>query len=386
VKNFPRNDQGRTGDMLKNSESGVILIAALTLLAALTLVGTTAFIVASTDVKIGANFQTNQKALQVAMAGAEQARQTLRATNVSSTNSANFSEELAAQVGANGVLNGYTSSTDDAALTSSSTFVPGYIYTAYLTNDASEGSSSTTDNNGKVMITSVATGPGNTKAIVQTTVQLYSFSTSSPAVIYSKDNVTLSGTSISVNGNDGSSCAGGNLASVYTKDPATTTTNGSPSLAGNPAAPQNGTIDIDLQGYVDMLKGSANHTLTSDSSNSTFGSATNFVTVYADAAGTQADGELKLNNVNGYGILLVKGNLELAGDTNWNGIIIVTGILKSSGGGSNAKNIEGQIYAGSSALGDTAISGSITIGYNSCNVKKALSSQPLKVVNWKQDY
>jgi hypothetical protein len=176
------------------------------------------------------------------------------------------------------------------------------------------------------------------------------------------------------------------LAPVYTKDPATTTTNGAPSLAGNPSTPQHGTTDIDLQGYVDTLKGGASYTLTEDSSNSNFGSATNFVTVYADAVGTQADGELKLNNVNGYGILLVKGNLELAGNTNWNGIIIVTGILKSSGGGSNAKNIQGQIYSGSSALGDTAISGSITVGYDSCNVKKALSSQPLKVVNWKQSY
>ena len=368
------------------NEKGLILIAALTLLTALTLVGATAFIVASTDVKVGGNFKTSQTALQVAMAGAEQARQTLRAANASSTNPETFSEELAARIGANGVLNGYTSSTDDLALASSSTLVPGYAYAAYLTNDSSDGSANTTDNNGKVMVTSVATGPNNTKAIVQTTVQLYAFSTSSPAVIYSKDNVTLSGSSISINGNDGSTCAGGNLAPVYTKDPATTTTNGNPGLSGNPSTPQHGTIDIDLQAYIDALKGSANYTLTSDSSNSTFGSSSNFVTVYADAAGTQADGELKLNNATGYGILLVKGNLELAGNLNWNGIIIVTGIIKSSGGGSNAKNILGQIYSGSSALGDTAISGSIVVGYHSCNVKKAMSGQPLKVVNWKQSY
>ncbi|HET7392379.1 MAG TPA: hypothetical protein VFK25_01240, partial [Candidatus Binatia bacterium] len=123
-----KNDQGHAGDMLKNSESGVILIAALTLLAALTLVGTTAFIVASTDVKIGANFQTNQKALQVAMAGAEQARQTLRASNASSTNTSNFSEELAARIGSNGVLNGYSTSTDDPPIASSSTLATGYSY------------------------------------------------------------------------------------------------------------------------------------------------------------------------------------------------------------------------------------------------------------------
>ena len=356
-----------------NNESGLILIAALTLLTALTLAGATAFIVASTDVKVGANFRTSQTALQVAMAGAEQGRQTLRATNASSTNPTNFSEELAA----------YLSS----PLASSSALISGYTYNASLTNDSAVGESSTTDNNGKVVITSVATGPNNSKAIVQTTVQLYSFSSSSPATIYSKDNVTVSGSSISISGADASpSCGGSGLAPIYTMDPATTTENGSPTLTGSPATPQHGNTDIDLQAYVDALKGGASVTLTSDVSNGTYGSATNFVTVYADAAGTQADGELKLTNATGYGILLVKGDLELAGNLDWQGLIIVTGKLKTTGGGSNSKNILGQVYGGKSDLGDSTISGSVTVGYHSCNVKNALASQPLKLVNWKQSY
>ena len=157
------------------------------------------------------------------------------------------------------------------------------------------------------------------------------------------------------------------------------TENGQPVLSGNPSTPQHGTTDIDLQGYVDALKGGANYTLTADSSNATFGSSSNYVTVYADATGTQADHELRLNNVTGYGTLILKGDLQLAGNLNWHGIIMVTGIVTSSGGGSDAKNIQGQMYAGSSALGDTAISGSIVLGYNSCDVKKSLSSQPMKV-------
>ena len=55
-------------------EKGLVLIAVLCLLATLVLVGTTAFIVSSTDVKVGGNYKTNQTALQVAMAGAEKAR------------------------------------------------------------------------------------------------------------------------------------------------------------------------------------------------------------------------------------------------------------------------------------------------------------------------
>jgi hypothetical protein len=81
----------------------------------------------------------------------------------------------------------------------------------------------------------------------------------------------------------------------------------------------------------------------------------------------------------------VKGNLQLAGNLTWNGPIIVTGIVTSSGGGSDPKNIQGQVISGSSALGDTTVSGSISVGYNSCNVRNAFSVAPLKVVNWKNN-
>jgi hypothetical protein len=382
-----RNRQSCATTRLWNNENGLILIAALTLLTALTLVAATAYIVASTDVKVGGNFRTSQSALQVAMAGAEQARQTLRALNLSSVVKTNFSEELLSRIGANAVLNGYTSSTDDVPLASSSTLLNGYTYTAYLTNDPTEGVSNVVDTDAKAVITSVATGPNNAKAIVHTTVRLYSFSASSPATIYSKDNVTVSGSSISISGADASpTCGGTGLAPIYTMDPATTTTNGLPLLTGNPPTPQTGTENIDLESYVDSLKGGATVTLTSDVSGGTYGSPTNFVTVYADAAGTQADGELKLTNATGYGILVVKGDLELAGNLNWNGLIIVTGRIKTTGGGLNSKNIMGQVYGGQSDLGDSTISGSVTVTYHSCNVKNALSSQPLKLVNWKQNY
>jgi hypothetical protein len=166
-------------------------------------------------------------------------------------------------------------------------------------------------------------------------------------------------------------------------DPATTDPHGSPAITGGYS---HGNTNIDLQALVDQFKGGANYTLTADVSNGTYGSATNYVTVYADATGTQADHELRLNNVTGYGVLVVKGDLQMAGNLDWHGVIIVTGVMTSSGGGSNSKNIQGQVYAGSSSLGDTTISGNIDMGYNSCEVKKALSSQPLKVVNWKQNY
>ena len=71
----------RLGQKLAN-EKGLVLIAVLCLLAALVLVGTTAFIVSSTDVKVVGNYKTGQTALQVAMAGTERAREALRAANL----------------------------------------------------------------------------------------------------------------------------------------------------------------------------------------------------------------------------------------------------------------------------------------------------------------
>lgn len=367
------------GNILAN-EKGVVLIAVLVLLTTLILVGTTAFIVSSTDVKVGGNYKMNQTALQVAMAGTEKARETLRAANASSSNPTNFSEELATYV--------------SSPLASSSTLVSGYTYNASLTNDSAAGESSTTDNNGKVVITSVATGPNNSKAIVITTVQLYSFSNNSPAVLYSKDNTTLNGSAININGNDAGNCGGSNLAGVDVySDPSTNNTHtltesGNPTLTGNPPT-QIDTTNIDLQSYVDALKGSATVTLTQDnasgSGTNSYGSASNYVTVYSDAT-LQADGELMLNNATGYGILLVKGNLKLAGNIDWHGIIIATGVVTTSGGGSDNKNIQGQVYSGSSALGDTTVNGGVNISYNSCEVKKSLSTEPLQVVNWKQSY
>lgn len=376
---FRDNIKRYMGGRYTADENGLILIAALTLMTALVLAGATAFIVASTDSKIGGNFRTNQTALQVAMAGTEQARQTLRAANASSVNPANFSEELSAYA--------------TLPLASSSGLMPGYTYTATLTNDTAAGESSTTDVNGKAIITSVATGPNNAKAIVTTTVQIYSFSGSSPAVLYSKDNTSLNGHSININGNDAGSCGGSNLSAVYvySEPPNNTHTlsqNGNPTLAGNPPT-QVGTTNLDLQSYIDTLKGGATITVTQDNASgngtNSYGSATNYVTVYSDAT-QQNDGELMLNNATGYGILLVKGNLKLAGNINWHGIIIATGTVTTSGGGGNAKNIQGQVYSGASALGDTDLNGGVTIGYNSCEVKKAMSSQPLKLVAWKQSY
>lgn len=368
------------------SQNGFILVAALTLLSALTLVGATAYILSSTDIKIGGNFRNNQMVLQVAMAGTERARELLRVENLNSSNTMSYSDELnsLSRKGVNGVLDGYTATTDDQALASGT--INGVSYVAYLTNDSADGTSNTTDSNGRVLITSVATGPNNSKAQVQVVVSAYS-PPSSPATIYAKGDVTGNGSSLTISGND--ACGGGtNLAPIYTKDPATTSLNGHPNLSGSPATPQNGSVDIDIQGYLNALKPAATTTLTEDQNGTNYGSATSYVTVYSwpDDPSNYNNQGLKLQNVTGYGTLLVKGDLTLGGGFTWHGLIMATGSITLNGGGGQGINITGQVYSGTSTLTDLTINGSNTITYNSCDVKKSLAGQPLKIVNWKQSY
>jgi Tfp pilus assembly protein PilX len=367
------------------SERGFLLIAALTLLSALTLLGTTAYLLTSTDLKIGGNFRNSQSALQVAMGGAERGRAVFRSENQSSSDSGSFSDELnsSTRKGANGALDGYSTTTDDQAIASGT--LNGVSYAVYLTNDLTDGISNTTDANGKVLITSVATGSTGARAKVETLVQLNIGAASSPSVIYSKGDVTGNGSSLTITGND--SCgAGTSLSPIYTKDPATTSLNGTPTLSGSPSEPQHGTLDIDIEGLISTFQAAATTTLTEDQNGTTYGSETNYVTVYTDTNDPTNTQGLKLQSVTGYGILLVKGDLTLGGGFTWNGLIYATGSVTLNGGGGAGINVQGQIYSGTSTVTDVTVNGSNTLGYDSCAVSKALATQAFKVVSWKQSY
>jgi len=364
-------------------EEGFMLVAALTLLTALTLIGTTAYLLSSTDIKVGANFRNSHQVLQVAMAGGERARELLRQENQSSGDVTTFSDELSksSRKGNNNILDGYSASTDDTPIASGS--IGGIAYSAYLSNDAADGVSNQTDSNKKVMLTTVATkASGNSKAVVQTVVQLYTGVTS-PATIYSKGDVTGNGSSLTISGGDECGVESA-LAPIYTKSPATTSLSGLPTLTGSPATPQTGSLDLEIPAMINALKGSAQYTLTADANNTTFGNSNSYKTVYSNTSNPVNVNGLKLNNLTGYGILLVDGDLELGGGFTWYGPIVVTGSVTLNGGGSPI-NIHGQVLSGTSTLTDVTINGGNVIKYNSCDLKKAFATQPLVVLNWKQN-
>jgi len=84
---------------------------------------------------------------------------------------------------------------------------------------------------------------------------------------------------------------------------------------------------------ISSLKGSAQYTLTEDTNNATFGNSNSYKVVYSNTSSPANVNGLKLNNLTGYGILLVDGDLELGGGFTWYGPIVVTGSVTLNGGG-----------------------------------------------------
>jgi hypothetical protein len=87
------------------------------------------------------------------------------------------------------------------------------------------------------------------------------------------------------------------------------------------------------------------------------------------------EGNLHLNDGNGQGILLVEGNLELNGNLQFFGIVIVTGDLTKTNGTANINGM--MIVHGQGDLGEQEVNGTPVIQYSSCAVKRAAEQNPL---------
>jgi Tfp pilus assembly protein PilX len=90
------------------------------------------------------------------------------------------------------------------------------------------------------------------------------------------------------------------------------------------------------------------------------------------------------NNSNGYGILLVDGDVTFHGGVYFEGIIIVKGTFNFAGGGGNTINIRGAVIAGESIIDTTSdLGGSIEVQYNSCSIANAFMQMPMTVITFK---
>lgn len=86
------------------------------------------------------------------------------------------------------------------------------------------------------------------------------------------------------------------------------------------------------------------------------------------------DGDAHLNQRRGQSVLIVNGDLYVAGLTELYGPVIVRGRLIAEGGGSNVPHFYGGIVvAGQTATDSSRVAGNAEIYYSSCAIQRALS-------------
>lgn len=100
------------------------------------------------------------------------------------------------------------------------------------------------------------------------------------------------------------------------------------------------------------------------------------------------NGNLRVQDGRGQGILLVEGNFEVRGNFEFSGIVIVRGELSTQGTGNK---ITGAVLAQNAELGDeTTIIGNPVINYSACAIERALvgnaALKPLVERSWAQLY
>ncbi len=100
------------------------------------------------------------------------------------------------------------------------------------------------------------------------------------------------------------------------------------------------------------------------------------------------DGDLTTNGIQGQGILLVRGNLEVQGSYEYFGIVIALGELRTSGGGTSIAHFWGGVMARNASLDTQNLSGQATLGFSTCAIERALQatgvSAPLRSRSWVQ--
>ncbi len=97
---------------------------------------------------------------------------------------------------------------------------------------------------------------------------------------------------------------------------------------------------------------------------------------------TYVKGNLQLTSSSqGSGILIVDGDLDIHGGLNFYGLILVRGVIKFTGGGSDSTNIIGAVLAGQESYVDNTLGGSAVIDFNSCALKQNKIPQPPGLVS-----
>ena len=192
------------------------------------------------------------------------------------------------------------------------------------------------------------------------------------APLYAGTQLVLSGSTISIQGMDTCGLLLGGLPPIALAPTASLV--GTAGLTGNPATPQISPIALDLDLQIKDLKGSAVPVMV-DLIGVTLGSASSPAVHYAEPS----NGILTVSQAIGYGILLVKGNVQIVAPFQWEGLIVVSGQATFSGGlGSSTLN--GALYAERVQV----LQNDVSIVLDTCPITTTLRTLPLQVLTWRQ--
>jgi hypothetical protein len=192
------------------------------------------------------------------------------------------------------------------------------------------------------------------------------------APIYSGNEVVLSGSMNSIQGMDACGMLPAGLPPISLAPLASLI--GTASLTGNPSTPQVSPMALDLYGQVDdLLKGAV--PVITDLMSVTLGSITSPAVHYAEPS----NGTLTVSQVTGYGILLVKGNLQISAPFQWAGLILVSG-QATFAGGRGSSTLNGALYADRVQV----LNDNVNITLDTCPIAATLRTLPVQVITWRQ--
>lgn len=192
------------------------------------------------------------------------------------------------------------------------------------------------------------------------------------APMYAGNEVVLSGSMVTIQGMDACGLLPSGLPPISLAPSASLV--GTAGLTGNPASPQVSPLSLDLNEQIKGLKKGATP-IVADLNSVTLGSATSPAVQYAEPS----SGTLILSQVTGYGILLVKGNVQIAAPFQWEGLVVVSGQVTFSGGlGSSILN--GALYANRIQV----LHDDVSISLDTCPIAATLRTLPVQVLTWRQ--
>jgi Tfp pilus assembly protein PilX len=401
-----------------NNQNGAVLVTAILIMSVLVLLGATAVMTTSTDLKIAGHFKTGEQAFYAAEAGIEEARARLRANAASAIQDLTPTDtEWARYIGTvtKSQGKGYNSGNPKHMVVASLQSALDYTVKIVHQTDSAGNLLYWGDANGdgRYERTTSPTNPTGLANQVIYVVTGYGFAAQSnrtvesemskvppitaPAALYVEASTTIQGSSTNVIGVD--QCGGASLPGVVTTLAAgTVSKTGNPVVCGATYPCDSGAWDVvgggtnmDIQSIVNSWRDAANYqysvsgdthtgmawgtpTMGATLQNPSSCSTTNVV--YYNTNGT----DIKLaGGTSGCGILLVDGDLEVNGGFTWHGMVIVSGSIRYLGGGD--KNITGAVLAGGSMDADL-VGGNANIVYCSSAINNQSYYQALRKLSW----